>query len=87
MPGDIYISVPKIMIDDMLYYSWDMVHDGCSYFLFWTIFCPFTPLTAKKNQNFLKNEKNPWKISSFYTWALKIMIISYTVLEKWHLTD
>ena len=27
--------------DHMLYCSWDMVHDGCNYFSFWTIFCPF----------------------------------------------
>ena len=29
--------------DDMLYCSWDMVHDICHYFSFWAIFCPFTP--------------------------------------------
>ena len=34
--------------DHMLYCSWDMVCDGCTYFSFWAIFCPFTPLTAWK---------------------------------------
>ena len=44
----------------MLYCSWDMVGDGCNCcFSFWTIFCPFTPLTAQK-WKFQKNEKkNP----------------------------
>ena len=27
--------------DHMLCCSWDMVHDECNYFSFWTIFCPF----------------------------------------------
>ena len=34
--------------DHMLYCSWDMVHHRCNYFSFWAIFCPFTPLTARK---------------------------------------
>ena len=43
----------------MLYCSWDMVGDGCNCcFSFWTIFCPFTPLTAQK-WKFQKNEKKP----------------------------
>ena len=49
-----YISVPKIMI------SWctvpDMVPDGCNYFSFWVIFCPFNPL---------KSEKNVWRYHHF----------------------
>ena len=40
--------------DHVLYYSWDMARDTCNcYFSFWAIFCPFTPLTAKKNQNMI----------------------------------
>ena len=31
-----------------LHCSWDMVHEGCNYFSFWTIVCPFMPLTAQK---------------------------------------
>ena len=55
-----YTSVPKIMI--MLYCSWDMACNRCNcYFSFWAIFCPFTPLTAQKNQNVKKNEKNAWR--------------------------
>ena len=32
----------------MTYGSWDIVHDGCDYFSFWAIFCPFISLTAQK---------------------------------------
>ena len=33
----------------MTYCSWDMARDGYNcYFSFWTVFCPFTPLTAQK---------------------------------------
>ena len=35
--------------DQMMYSSWDMVHDRCKcYFSFWAIFCPFTSLAAQK---------------------------------------
>ena len=34
------------------------MHDGCNYFSFWAIFCPFTPLTARKI-NSLKTKKAP----------------------------
>ena len=34
--------------DHMLYCSWDMVCDRCNYFSFLVIFCPFTPITARK---------------------------------------
>ena len=30
-----------------------MVHNGCNYFSFWAIFCPYTPTpNSPKNQNF-----------------------------------
>ena len=38
------------------YGSWDMVCDGCNYFLFWASYCPFSPITARKI-NILKNWK------------------------------
>ena len=57
--------------DHMLYCSWDMVRDGCNYFSFWAIFCPFTSLTAQK----------------IITKKTKIMIICYTVPEIWCVTD
>ena len=57
-----------------------MARDGCNcYFIyiiiyiFWAIFCPFTP-NNPENQNLLKNEKKSLKISSFYTSVPKNMI-------------
>ena len=44
----------------MLYCSWDMVCDGCNYFSFWAIFCPFTTLTTRKIK--MKNKTKPGDI-------------------------
>ena len=46
----------------MLYCSWDEVRDRCNYFLFWAIFCPFTPLTAQKIKIKKKMKKRPGDI-------------------------
>ena len=44
-----------------------MPHDGCNfYFLFWAIFCPFTPLTAQKNKIFKKLKKTTGDIIIFH---------------------
>ena len=71
--------------DHMLYCSWDMMHDRCN-FSFWAIFCPFT--TAQKIKIKKKKKwKKHLKISSCYTSVPKIMIICYTVLHMWHVTN
>ena len=58
IPGDIAKNH-----DNMLHYSWDTMHDRCnSYFLFWAIFCPFSPLTTQKNDNFKKIKSTPGDI-------------------------
>ena len=64
-----------------------MVCNRChSYFSFWDIFCPsFTSVTAQKIK--IKKRKKYLEISSFYIKVPKIMIISYTVPEIWHVTD
>ena len=81
-----YISVPK-NYDQMMYSSWDMVHDRCNcYFSFWAIFCPFTPLTAQKIK-ILKKWKKHLEISSFYIRVPKIMIRWCMVSEIWWMTD
>ena len=73
--------------DHMVYCSWDMAHDRCNcYFLFWAIFCPFTPLTAQKIK-ILKKWKKHLEISSFYICAPKSMIRWCTVPEIWCVTD
>ena len=70
----------------MMYGSWDMECNGQNFLSFWTIFCPFTPLTTQKIK-ILKKWKKHLEISSFYTSVPKIMIICYTVPEIWHMTD
>ena len=44
--------------------SWDMEHDGHNFLSFWTIFCPFTPLTTQKIK-ILKKGKKPWRYYHF----------------------
>ena len=89
-PGDIIILHKCTKTHDhMLYSSWDMVRGRCNCcFLFWAIFCPFTPLTDK-NLNFKK--KKQWKklldIPSFYTCVPKIMIRWCAVPEIWWTMD
>ena len=78
-PGDIIIlHMCTINDNHMMYGSWDMEHDGQNFLSFWTVFCPFTPLTTWKIK-ILKNWKKYLEISSFYTSVPKIMIICYTV--------
>ena len=86
-PGDIIILHKCTKTHDhMLYSSWDMVRGRCNCcFLFWAIFCPFTPLTARKIK-ISKKWKKYQEISSYYTSLPKIMIICYTVPEIWHAT-
>ena len=62
----------------MMYGSWDMKCNRQKFLLFWTIFCPFTPMTSWKI-NILKNWKKCLDISSFYTSVPKAMIIWYIV--------
>ena len=75
-----YRSVPKIMIipynvPEILHDA--MTHDGCNYyFSFWAIFALLPPPNSRKNE-----------ISSFYTSVSKIVFISYTVPEIWHVMD
>ena len=62
-PGDIIILQKWTKNhDQMLYCSWDTVHDGCNYFLLKANFCTFTPLTAWKMKLKKKMEKNPGDI-------------------------
>ena len=57
-----------------------------NFFSFWTIFCPFTPLTPQKIK-ILKKWKKRLKISSFYSCVPKIIIICVTVREIWRVTN
>ena len=55
------------------------------FFSFWTVFCPFIPLT-QKIKIFKKWEKR-LKISSFYTKVPKIRLICHTIPEMRRVTD
>ena len=73
--------------DHMLYCSLDMAHNGFNcYFSIWTIFCPFTSLTAQKIIMF-KKWKIPLEISSFYICVPKTMMRWCMVPEIWCATD
>ena len=49
---------------------WCMVPEISSttdrFFSFWTIFCPFTPLTTRKNENFIKMKETPGDIITLH---------------------
>ena len=67
-PGDIIILHRRNINDDhIMYGSCDNKRNRQNYLLFWTIFCPFTPLTTQKIK-ILKNWKYQLEIS-FYTCA------------------
>ena len=88
-----YTSVPKLtIICYTVPCSWDMVRDRCNcYFSFWASFClltppPPAPTLTVQNMKMSKKLKKKQEISSFYIPVPKIMIICYTVPEKWHMT-
>ena len=59
LPGDIIILYMYTTNENhMMYGSCVMECDGQKFLSFWTVFCPFTPLTTNpKNQNFQKMKK------------------------------
>ena len=40
----------------MMYGSWDMKRNRQNFLSFWTVFCPFTPLTTQKTKNWKKGK-------------------------------
>ena len=62
-PGDIIIlNKCTKNHDQILYCFWHMARDRCNcYFSFWTIFCPFTPITAWKMKISTKKKKKKKK--------------------------
>ena len=87
IPGDIIILHKCTKNhDNMIYCSCDMLHYRCTYFSFWAIFCPFTPIKARKME-MLKKRKKHLEILSFYASVPKIRVIRYTIPETWRVTD
>ena len=75
VPRDIIILHQCTINDNhMMHGSWNMKRDRQIFLSFWTVFCPFTPLTTWIIK-ILKNWKKHQEISSFYTSVTKIMII------------
>ena len=78
----------------MQYCYWDMVHDGCNYFSFWAIFCPFTPLTAQEIKISKKQNKNYWRYHFTYLyqklWLDDVRFLRYGAWrtdgrKRWHI--
>ena len=87
--GDIIILYKRTINDNhMIYGFWDKKWSATDIIFLssWAIFCPFTPLTARKMTISHKRKKS-LDISSFYINVPKIMIIRYTVPGIWHVTD
>ena len=82
MDGDIMILL-KFTINDnhMMYGSWNTKCDSQNFLLFWTVFCPTTPLTPQ-NIKILKSLKIHQETLLPYISVPKIMII-YTAPEIW----
>ena len=82
MPGDVIILHKSTKnYDHMVYCSWYMARDECNFVNF-----HFGLFFALKNENFKKNEKNPWDIIILHKCS-KNQDHMYTVPEVWHATD
>ena len=58
-PGDVISCMCTINDNHMMYGSWDIECDGQNFLSFWTISCPFTPLTTQKIKILKKFQKIP----------------------------
>ena len=60
IPRDIItLHMCTIKVNHIMYGSWDMEHNGQNFLSFWTVFCPFTPLTTWKIKILKKWKKSP----------------------------
>ena len=57
IPGNIILHMCTINDNHMMYGSWGMKQDGQNVLSFWTVFCPFNPLTTRKIKILKKWEK------------------------------
>ena len=84
-PGDIISNMCTINDYHMMHGSWDIKCYGPN-FLFWTIFCPFTPLTTQKIKT-LKKWRKHLEILSFQICVPQMTIIWCMVHEIWSVTN
>ena len=85
--GDIFIlHICNQNHNHMIYSSSNMEWHRENILSFWTIFCPFTPLTTWKI-NILKKWKKQLEMSTFDTYVQKITIIWYMLPDIWSAKD
>ena len=85
--GDIFIlHICNQNHNHMIYSSSNMEWHRQNILSFWTIFCPFTPLTTWKI-NILKKWKKQLEMSTFDTYVQKITIIWYMLPDIWSAKD
>ena len=78
--GDIItLHMRTIHENHMTYGSWYMERTGHNFLWFWTILCPFTPLTTQKIKTFKKGEK-PWRYDDI---ILHMPLINDKFLSSW----
>ena len=89
-PGDIILHMSTINQNSMMYDSWDIYGvQQTEFFLILNHFLPFNPtpliLNNPKNQNFEKNEKNPWRYHHFtqvyHKWQSYIWFLRYQLQQ------
>ena len=86
-PADI-ITLHMCTINDnhMMHGSWVIERDQHNFLSFWTVFCPFTPLTTRKIK-ILKKWKKHLEILPLYTCVTKMTIIWCMVPEILHMMN
>ena len=68
-PGEIIIlHMCTINDNHMIYGSWDMERHRQNLLSFWTVFCPFTPLTTRRIKILKKMRKTPGDIIILHKW-------------------
>ena len=78
--GDIItLHMRTIHENHMTYGSWYMERTGHNFLWFWTILCPFTPLTTQKIKTFKKGKK-PWRYDAI---ILHMPLINDKFLSSW----
>ena len=78
--GDIItLHMRTIHENHMTYGSWYMERTGHNFLWFWTILCPFTPLTTQKIKTFKKGKK-PWRYDAI---ILHMPLINDNFLSSW----
>ena len=79
--GIIILHMSNINDNHIMYGSWDMECDRQNFLSFWTVFCPFTPLTMRKSK-FWKMKKPPGDIIILHICTIND---NYVMYGSWHM--